>query len=142
MRRSTENFKAYTDRAVEASLNETMIPPLVYIPAKLRKSKVRIVETLTTKPPTFEENTIRVEQADPTGFLIALMQGQPLPVFEIKEAGGKMSVEVGWKIPDLPLRAEVAMELQRRVARGKKVHADGYEAMINKAAEDDLITKS
>lgn len=139
MRRNTENLKDYTDRAVEASLTNTLIPPLVYIPAGMRKKGVRIAETITTNPPTFEENTVRVEKADPTGFLIALMQGQPLPSFEVHgNAKGEVHITVGWRIADLPLRAEVAMELARRVARAKRNHtpADEYEAMINKASED------
>lgn len=146
MRRSTENLKDYTERALEASLTDTLIPPLVYIPATLRRRGVRIaLEASTVKPPTLEENELRVAAADPTGFLIALMQGQPVAAFEVhKDKQGATHVEVDWRIPDLALRAEVAMELARRAARGKRNNPndDGYEAMINRAADSSPITKS
>lgn len=142
MRRSKENLKDYTDRALEASLTGTFIPPLVYIPATLRKRGVRLSEddaAITANPPTLEENKLRIAKADPVGFLIALMGGQPMPAFEVhRDAGGKLEVKVDWRIADLPLRAEVAMELARRGLTKHVAQVDGFDAMIERNSRDDV----
>lgn len=141
MRRSKENLKDFTERALEASLTGAFIPPLVYIPATLRKRGVRIAEddlSVTANPPTLEENKLRIAKADPVGFLIALMGGQPVPAFEVhREAGGKLEVKVDWRIADLPLRAEVAMELARRGLTKHVAQVDGFDAMIERNAVDE-----
>jgi hypothetical protein len=131
---SKETLKSFTERAVRATVEGTLFPPAVYIPAGLRKRKVRVREVHTINPADAKENELRVAACDPTGFLIAVMQGQPIPTFHVKEHGGKIIVETDFAIPDLLLRSEVAMELSRRNRRADPKAKADYDAMIARAA--------
>jgi hypothetical protein len=138
MRASREKLKDYTERAVRATLDGAMIPPVVYIPAGLRKRKVRVREEYVMTPPSEDEIDLKIAAADPAGMLIAIMQGQPIPVFKLEERDNKIVVTTDYEIPDLALRASVATDLierkRRRDTRAKKGTPE-YESMIARAAE-------
>jgi len=135
-------LKQFSERAVEGALAGTYIPPMVYIPASLRKrgARLNITDQVTLNPPSSAENDDRIAKADPVGFLIAMMQGQPVPAFELSKApNGSSIVKLDWRIADLALRAEIAMELValRRKAASSNRSTDDYDAMIAKAAEGE-----
>lgn len=132
MRASHETLKAFTERAVAATIDGTLIPPTVFIPAGLRKRRVRVREMHTLNPADAAENELRIAQADPVGFLIAVMQGQPIPSFEVRETKGKVIVETHYTIPDLNTRTDAARALR---ARNRIKNDDReYQAMIERAA--------
>lgn len=138
-----KSLEEYTERAIRATESGTLIPPLVYIPMRMRARLARTMEdgvTVTTNPATVEENNLRVANADPVGMLIAMMQGQPIPSFEIRagKQPGELAVFTNFMVADIPLRAEIAMKLvamQRRIPR-TDAEAAQYEAMIKRASED------
>lgn len=136
-RNGRETLKAFSERALKATMDGTLIPPMVYIPVNLRKSPTRVQDIVTTNAKTADEIKAQIAEADPNGFLIALMQGQPIPSFVMfKREDGTIEVHVEFSTPDLLLRAEVAMELARRNMRIKSNHEnDEYNAMIEKAAD-------
>lgn len=143
-----ETLKQFTERALEASLNGTLIPPTVYIPVSLRKRTTRLAEddiSVTLNPKSTAEIEDQIARADPTGFLIAIMQGQPIPQFVVGQAprltNAKAEIphlEVRMELVTAPieLRTEVALELARR-ARATKTDPEKarYDAMIKKAAD-------
>lgn len=134
-RKSKDAIGDFTERALRATFEGTLIPPIVYLPAGLRKSKARIQEHVTLNPRTAAEVEDQIAKADPTGFLIAIMQGQPIPVFVV--ADDLKSLNVEYRNPDLLLRAEVAMELvRRRRARGEKPGDTDFETIIEHAASN------
>ena len=139
---SKETLKAFSERAIEGALTRTFIPPIVYIPASLRKrgSRLNLADHVTLNPASEAENDQRIAKADPVGFLIAMMQGQPVPAFELSKApNGTSIIKLDWRVADLMLRSEIAMELirLRRRARDAGKSTDDYDAMIAKAAEGD-----
>lgn len=114
-KRSLQHLKAFSERAIEATVQAELISPLVYLPRKLRGHKARLtVDNLkiSTDPATIAENHVRIADADPIGFLIAVMQGQPIPEFAIRPDG---SVDVRYSIPKLDERIELAKWLGQKV---------------------------
>lgn len=141
MKTPNATLKQFTERAVRASLDGTLIPPQVYVPVNLRKRIARISERVTLNPKTDAEVEHDIAQADPTGFLIAVMQGQPIPSFIVVKDDKTGTVEVRLELttPDLALRAEVALKLAaaRRAIKFKpdSVERKQYERMIEEAAD-------
>jgi len=131
-----ESLNAFSERALRAVYTGELIPPIVYIPAKLRKGKQRLTAQgiVTTNPKTPEEVEAQIAAADPAGMLIAIMQGQPIPTFRVKAHGASYQIETDFQVADLALRAEVAWRLSQR-QRARRLHEDpGYEARIKEAA--------
>lgn len=144
MKKRRETLREFTERAVQATVDGNLIPPHVYVPVSLRKRAARLTEDdhVTVNPKTEAEITLQISKADPVGFLIAIMQGQPIPVFVVRQSPEtKQSVEVVLELqtPDLKLRTDVAIELASRKGRYKKGD-DQYEAMIARAAGLDKQT--
>lgn len=133
MRRNRETLEDFTGRALRAT--GTMIPPRVFVPLGLRKSKLRIVgHRMTVNAPDAKEDAARIAEADPTAFLIAVMQGQPIPAFKLLEKDdGSVDVSVVFDVPSMEVRATVALALSRRVKRPNEQDAD-YEARMKNAA--------
>lgn len=109
-----QRLKAFTERAIEATEAGALIPPIVYLPRRLRQANLRLTEDnlcLKVDPPTIEENHVRIAAADPVGFLIAMMHGQPIPAFEVGRQG---EIIVRYEIADLAARTRIATFLANK----------------------------
>jgi hypothetical protein len=138
-RKSKDAIADFTERALKATFEGTLIPPIVYLPAGLRKQRARIQEHVTLNPRSAAEIEDQIAKADPVGFLIAIMQGQPIPVFVVTSLDdGQQRLNLEYRNPDLLLRAEVAMELLRRRKRDPKNDNADFDKIINEAAGDGL----
>lgn len=137
--KSRETMTHFTERAMRAAESGALVPPMVYVPVNLRKRATRLTidDRVTINPATDAENDLRVSQADPTGLLIAMMQGQPIPTFELGiAADGTWHVKTTYQTAPLPLRASCAGFLIRRSrgARGKNGDKD-FDALVSNMAE-------
>lgn len=135
-----ETLTQFTERAFRASFDGTLIPPQVYIPVNLRKRVARITEKVTLNPKTDAEVEQDIALADPTGFLVAVMQGQPIPAFEVrKDDKGGIEIILVMQTPSLELRTEAALKLAAIRTRTKlkpdSVERKQYERMIEEAAD-------
>lgn len=132
-----ETLSDFTERAVDATLTGTLIPPLVYIPARLRKKGFRIDVhgDISTNAATDAENLLRIRAADPVGFLIAVMQGQPVPRVILNRNGTKITATADFIEPDMEHRMRAATALSHFKGKMKPQDA-GYEAMIARAAAE------
>lgn len=109
----TESITDQVKRVIRSSLK--LVPPLVYVPLKLRKKPVRVAGMhLTMLRPTADENYRRILDADPVGFLIAVMQGQPLPVFRVTEGAAEFEVTCHFDTPSPEARLNAAQFLASR----------------------------
>lgn len=133
-----DTLRAYTERALHATYTGELIPPIVYVPAKLRRGKQRLnfKGHVTTNAKTPEEIEAQIAAADPTGLLIALMQGQPIPTFQITapDATGRVEIATAYEIADLPLRADIAFKLSVRQRNRKRAEDAAYAARVAEAA--------
>lgn len=120
MTRARETINEFTERAIRATDAGKLIPPIVYLPTHLRGRNLRLTVDhvkLTMDPPTVAENHVRIAQADPVGFLIAVMHGQPIPAFHIENDN---SVTVKYEVADFDRREKIAMYLAGKVTmRGR-----------------------
>lgn len=147
-----DTLKAFTERAMECVDAAREISPIVYLPRKLRGHKM-IVSVDDVKvshtPPDIAGNHARIAAADPLGFLIAIMNGQPIPAFHIS---GENSIRVEYLVASEAVRIDVAKWLGTRVtfrpysgtkptgAQGAaKQHAAEYDALIHNRANNDGI---
>jgi len=132
--RSPETIESMTRRAIRAS--SAMIPPRVYIPVALRRHKLKFVNGRMTKLPTTPaDDKVRIAAADPTAFLIAVMQGHPIPSFKLTEGeGDAINVDVVFDVPSMEVRAQVALALSRRVEKPDPQDTE-YEARMKQAAQ-------
>lgn len=138
-----ESVSAQVKRVIRSSIE--LIPPMVYVPLKMRKKGVRVAgRRLTTKKPTVQENIQRIVEADPVGFLIAVMQGQPLPVFRVTGCDNAFEVAVDFETPNYEARLNAAQFLASRAtieapptqkAPSKQHERTEWEAMIKTASE-------
>lgn len=130
-----ETLKEFTERAIDATFKGALIPPLVYVPQRIRKGQARISfdGTVTLNAASAAENDKRIAEADPTGFLIAIMQGQPIPRVVVKREGQGHVCSVEFEEPPLECRMRAAETLARVRVKMKPGDA-GYEAMIAAAA--------
>lgn len=130
-----ETLAEFTERAIDASFKGMLIPPLVYIPNQLRKRDARIAfdGSVTINPVGAAENDMRISQADPVGFLIAIMQGQPIPRVVIERQGTGQVARVEFEEPSIDARMRCA-EVLARVRVKLKPGDAGYDAMIARAA--------
>lgn len=131
-----ETLLEFTERAIDASFKGQLIPPLVYVPQRLRKGVARVAfdGTVTINPATPEENDVRIGQADPIGFLIAIMQGQPIPRVVIERKGKGQLARVEFEEPGIDARLRCAEVLARIRVKVKPGDA-AYDAMMARAAE-------
>jgi hypothetical protein len=144
-----DTLEAFTERAKIAVDIGEGIPPIVYLPAKLRGHNMRVtVDQLrvTVDPPQVGENHMRIAQADPLGFLIAIMNGQPIPAFALSGEGDNTSVIVRYEVPSFEQRLNVGQWLATRVtyrpyngrkpvSPQKEAHQAEYDVMIKQATE-------
>lgn len=113
--RRKQTLDEFTERAIRATDAGKLIPPIVYLPSRLRGHNTRITVDqvrITTDPPTIAENHLRIGEADPLGFLIALMHGQPIPTFTITKEG---SILTQYECADMKMRARIAQWLANKV---------------------------
>lgn len=106
-----ERLDDFTERAIRSTEAGKLIPPIVYLPRRLRGQKVRLTEDnlrYTVDPPTVAETAVAVAGADPIGFLIAVMHGQPIPEFRISREG---AIDVFYATPDFETRMRAARYL-------------------------------
>lgn len=153
-----ETLEAFTERAKKAvDLNVAGIPPIVYLPAKLRAHDMRLTVDhlrITSDPPTIAENHLRIAEADPLGLLIAIMNGQPIPSFQLEGQGERTNVRVRYIEPDFETRKDVAKWLAQRVTyhpyagskptgaqARRKAHQADYDAMIDQMVQEDGTVK-
>lgn len=132
-----ESLYDFTERAMRATVTGELVPPTVYIPVNMRRQFKRVTvddARVTVSPPTDTENDLRVAQADPVGFLIAVMQGQPIPAFVMHKDDHGYRVETEYRVPDLLLRSEAAHWLADRKEKKRKAGDPEYEAMIERMA--------
>lgn len=148
-RNGHDTLEAFTERAKLAVDAQEGIPPIVYLPAKLRAHGIRITVDhlrLTVDPPTVAENHVRIAEADPIGFLIAIMNGQPIPTFILEGVGDNTQVRVKYEVPEFRTRKEIATWLATRVtfhpfngrkpvSPQKEAHQREYDAMIEQVAD-------
>lgn len=162
-RPNRETLKAFTERATEAVDLNKMIPPIVYLPRKLRAHQTFLTEDdlkVSITPPDIAGNHIRIAKADPLGFLFAMMNGQPIPSFVIVDRSEEDGAPVGdpviaveYEVAPLETRLHIAEWLATRItyrpyqsdikkrngpeaARMHK-HNDDYNAMIAQRANAD-----
>lgn len=138
-----ETVSEFTRRAIRAT-NE-LIPPTVFVPLALRRSKKRLVgRAITTRAPDQAEIDEAIARAAPHEFLVAVMQGQPLPKFTLTETPTGFDVAVSYEVPSVPDRVAAAAALHgRRYAQREFKTDDGFDAAVRNAAsrvEDDPYT--
>lgn len=128
----TRKLERHTERAIKEAAK--LIPDIVFLAPEFRKAAAR-VQIITTEPPTRQENVYRIAEADPIGFLVACMNGQPMPEFKI--SGDK--VDVIYHTPSLELRAVcaryLAMLSNGKGATGKTADGTEFSAMVKNAAK-------
>jgi hypothetical protein len=140
--RTRGRLRKYTERCLNA-LDLGAVPPQCYVPLGFRhiQTRITIEGNLTSSYPTPGEYAIRIAAADPMGMLLAMMQGQPIPEFEIDDnfVRDKTEVKINWRVADPDTRAWIAVQLaniQKR-QKVKKAGDEEYEAMIKDAAEKE-----
>jgi hypothetical protein len=104
-----ERLDDFTERAIRSTEAGKLIPPIVYLPRRLRGQKVRLTEDnlrYTVDPPTVTETHVAIAGADPVGFLIAIMHGQPIPEFRIARDG---AIDVFYAVPEFETRTRAAL---------------------------------
>lgn len=134
--------KNYTERAL-ATCN---IPHFVFVPRGLRPGEGRLNVKIANSD--IIDNHARIANADPLGWMIAVLNGQPIPQFVIDKTSGKDELVLTYYIPSVEDRFKAAEWLGTRVTFktpsaykwGKpgqgstQVHADDYQALIANAA--------
>jgi hypothetical protein len=127
----------YTERA----LAKATIPSFCYIPRNLRPG----VGALNVKITNAEimDNHKRIAEADPLGWLIAVMNGQPIPHFKVSTTG---DLELTYYIPDPHERRDAAKFLADRVtfkakdsykkSNSRHPEAENYDAMIERTQHE------
>jgi hypothetical protein len=135
-----DRLKDYTERALQATYSGELIPPIVYLPAKLRRGKQRLNSKgyVTLDPKTPEEVEASIAAADPAGLLIALMQGQPIPAFRITHAPTESSpdrceIATEYVVAPLELRADIAWKLSARQRARKGNEDKAFAARVAEA---------
>lgn len=136
-------------RQIHAELND--LPKEAWKPGAVNKSVGRIRlkprtdrnGVVTNLPPIDAEMLDRLYEADPLGFLIAAMNGQPLPEIHVDEQGKNPSLRYVTLAPEH--RADVADTLVRYMASGffknekptpnpAREKPDEYRSMMDNAA--------
>lgn len=133
-------LKQFTERAMEAVDAGKFLPPIVYLPRKMRANGLRLTVDnirITSDPPTIKENHLRIADADPIGFLLAMMHGQPIPSFHI-EADGSLTVK--YSVSDDATRERVAKWLANKVTI--RTTDEGNGTITGETSEwDDIVAR-
>lgn len=144
-----ERLDDFTERAIRSTEAGKLIPPIVYLPRRLRGQKVRLTEDhlrYTVDGPTVAENHVKIQAADPVGFLIAIMNGQPIPEFRIARDG---AIDVFYAVPEFDTRVKVATYLANKATivrdygdgrgwRGDQSAKKAYDEMIARGGPQAL----
>jgi hypothetical protein len=130
-----ETVAEFTGRAIRSA--GEIIPPTVFVPLNLRRSRRRLVgSAIVQSPHTPDEIADEIARAAPHQFLIAVMQGQPIPQFTLTEGQGHIEVAVHYEAPSMQDRLNAAAALltpaQRRALRDTGDVA--FDAAIKNAA--------
>lgn len=137
-----ESLDAFTERAIRATEAGALIPPIVYLPSRLRGHGQRLTVDhlrITTDAPTVEENHLRIRDADPLGFLMAMMHGQPIPTFTITKEG---SIKVVYEVPTLEARERIAKWLGHKVTiRVHDMPQPGGKANTGEESWDEIVSR-
>lgn len=130
--------KNYTERAMAGFA----IPTFCFVPRELRPGEGKLSVKISASD--IIDNHKRIADADPLGWIIAVMNGQPIPHFSV-EAG---ELKLTYCIPDMEARERAAQWLGNRVTfkapssyikqRGVVTHAQDYDAMIEAAAQGEI----
>lgn len=142
MHKGRAKTKNYTERALE----QCSIPAFVYMPRMLRPGDGSVHVKIT--PDEILDNHKRIAMADPIGWNIAVMNGQPIPQFRVDK--GELILE--YFIPDMATRQRAAEYLGGKVTSTRKLTWElrqenqamkkakttdvGYEAMVKEAANE------
>lgn len=128
---STERIEDVKGAIVE----ESGLPPEVYIPPTIRGKKSKAVSIAA--PVAISDHIVRISNdGDPIGQLIALMNGQPVPTFVVKEDG---TLDVVLQTATVAQRISIAKWLGDRIMPKttmnlKKDLDDEWEASLRNAA--------
>lgn len=127
----------------------------VWVPGSVTKAtgRIRLTPRIdrngipTNLPPIDAELLDRLYAADPLGFLIAAMNGQPMPQIEVDEAG--KNPKVVYVTLDPAHRADVADTLVRYMASGffkdeakkpvTREKPDEFNSMVDNAARRAVV---
>lgn len=134
----TTKLERQTERAIKAAAK--LIPDIVFLPPEFRSTAAR-VQVVTTKPPTKAENAKRIAEADPIGFLIAVMNGQPVPEFVVNDHVDPVEVDIKYHNPSLELRSVCARYLAMVSNQKRDPNAEtmkDFDAMVKNAAKGNL----
>ncbi len=142
MTQRKETQDKFTERAIRAVDAGKYLPPIVYLPKRLRGQKTRLTVDqvqITTEPPTIAENHLRILEADPLGFLIAMMHGQPVPEFHVTDEG---SLLIQYYVADPQTRIRVAQWLAHKVTiKNQKDNRDADGAKGDPDNWDEIVKK-
>lgn len=140
-----ETVAEVTARAIRSA--QSLIPPTVFVPLDLRRSRRRLTKGRVTASPASEnEIAERISSSAPHEFLIAVMTGQPVPQFVLTEGQGHVDVDVSYVVPTMEERLNAAGHLASWL--GKKAPAPrdtdrvDYDAAIKNAAQHELNNPS
>lgn len=134
----TRKLERQTERAIKAAAK--LIPDIVFIAPEFRSTAAR-VQVITTKPPTRADNMKRIAEADPIGFLVACMNGQPLPEFKINDRVDPVKIDIVYHTPTPELRAVCARYLAMVSNQKRDASTDtgtDFEAMVKNAAKGHM----
>ena len=135
------NNKQLTEKALDLLHKRNhLVDPLVYVPASFRgpaRTRIRVDDLrITLEPHDLLDNAKRIREADPIGFLIAAMNGQPVPKFKILRADGVIELE--YETYSLEDRVRVAAFLASKIThqainKNDKHSGKAYDTMIEEA---------
>lgn len=119
----------YTEQAI--ALVGGDMPSIVYLPPDVRARKTRLTldGVVTENPYGLDEIQARIVAADPLGFLIAIMNGQPIPSFRLRRPdapplGEPAAAKDGTKRGRRPRLPGLSSKLD--TINGVEVYADWY----------------
>lgn len=139
MTRRREAIDEFTERAIKATEASKLIPPIVYLPKRLRANGHRITADMvrvTVEPPTLMENQARIADADPVGFLIAIMHGQPIPAFHITGDG---AIRIEYYVAPPAIRIRIAGFLSHKVTQSTHMHGKFKKGPLAGSDEDAAL---
>ena len=131
--------KNYTERALAGAT----IPSFCFVPRGLRPGVGKMNVSITNAE--IVDNHKRIAEADPLGWQIAVMNGQPIPHFTVEK--GELLLTYMIPTPDMRQRASewLGQRVTFKVPHAYKnspisatvQHANDYNAMIEQRAGDE-----
>ena len=107
----------HTNAVIKADKLNEPVPSAVFLPPASRggKNVVYALEKMDEHPVSVEQQIVRIQQeADPIGYLIAIVTGQPVPTYTVLK-DGSVKVEYHSLPPDSPVRERAAKHLADKV---------------------------